>query len=146
MSPNQRIPNGFTLLEVLFVLALLSIILLLLPPINVEVMEKQQEEQFLETFKFDVLYVQSMSNLITNEEVFIRLYKDNYKILRGSTETIAERTYPPGLVIDSRGNNDISFNSTGTFFYPRTIRITTKHNDYNAVFQLGKGRFYIAEK
>ena len=146
MSPNQKTPNGFTLLEVLFVIALLSIFLLLLPPINVEVIEKQQEKQFLETFKFDVLYVQNMSNLITNEEVFIRLYKDNYKILRGSTETIAKRTYPPGLEIDSRGNSDISFNSTGAFLYPRTIRIATKHSNYNAVFQLGKGRFYIDER
>ncbi|WP_087971669.1 competence type IV pilus minor pilin ComGD [Oceanobacillus rekensis] len=146
MSPYQRIPNGFTLLEVLFVLTLLSVVLVLLPPINVDVIAKQQEKQFIETFQFDVLYVQNMSNLITNEEVFIRLYKDNYKILRGSSETIAERTYPPGLVIDPRGNADISFNTSGTFIYPRTIRITTKNNDYNAVFQLGKGRFYIAER
>jgi competence protein ComGD len=146
LSPNQRIPNGFTLLEVLFVLALLSVVLVLLPPFNVDVIEKQQEKQFLHTFQFDVLYVQNMNNLITNDEVFIRIYEDKYKILRGSAETIAERTYPPGLVIDSRGNPDISFSSSGTFFYPRTIRITTKHTVYDAVFQLGKGRFYIAER
>ncbi|MGJ9456958.1 competence type IV pilus minor pilin ComGD [Oceanobacillus sp. CF4.6] len=146
MLLNQKNCNGFTLLEVLFVLTSLSVILLLFPTINLDAIEKQQEKQFLETFQFDVLYVQSLSTLNTDEKVFIRLYKDHYKILQGTKKTIAERFYPSGLLIDPRGNADIIFNENGTFLYPRTIKITTKHAVYDAVFQLGKGRFYIAEK
>ncbi|MFC4022802.1 competence type IV pilus minor pilin ComGD [Oceanobacillus longus] len=145
MLLNQTNRNGFTLLEVLFVLTTLSIILLLFPPINMDAIEKKQEKQFLETFQFDVLYVQSLA-LNTDKKAFIRLYKDHYKIFQGTNKTIAERFYPSGMLIDPRGNVDINFNENGTFLYPRTIKITTKHAVYDAVFQLGKGRFYIAEK
>ncbi|WP_067730401.1 competence type IV pilus minor pilin ComGD [Oceanobacillus damuensis] len=146
MFRSRNSETGFTMIELLFVLSILSIVLFLFPPFNLESIEKQQEKQFLETFKFDVLYVQNLSNLVTNEKVFIRLYNDHYKILQGFTKTIAQRDYPGGMEIDSRGNPDISFNENGTFLYPRTIRITTKHSAYDIIFQLGKGRFYIAER
>ncbi|WP_249871107.1 competence type IV pilus minor pilin ComGD [Oceanobacillus saliphilus] len=146
LSPYQSNSNGFTLIEMLFVVSLLSIILLLFPSLNMESVEKQQEKQFLETLKFDVLYIQNLSNLATDEKLYIRLYEDNYKIIKGVTKPIAERPYPDGMVIDYRGNPDLYFNENGTFLYPRTIRITTKYSVYDMIFQLGKGRFYIAQR
>ncbi|WP_337019685.1 competence type IV pilus minor pilin ComGD [Oceanobacillus massiliensis] len=146
LSPRRQNYNGFTLLEVLFVLAIFSIVLILAPPLNSETLRKQQEKQFLELFKFDVLYIQNLSSMGTGDKVFIRLYSDHYKILRGTRKPIAHRPYPSGLTIDGRGISDISFNEKGTVLHPRKILITTDHTAYDVVFQLGKGRFYIAEK
>jgi len=146
MFPHLNNKNGFTLVEMLMVLGIVSILILLIPPINTESLKRQQDEQFLETFQFDVLYVQNMSNLIHNENVFIRIYKDSYKILKNNNETIAERPYPFGISINPGGYTDIRFKENGTMLYPRTILITTRHEVYKAVFQLGKGRFYFAKQ
>ena len=136
--------HGFTLLEVLFVLAIFSIIMVIFPPFQFESIEKQKDKQFLDTLKIDVLYVQNMSYLTTGEEIFIRFYKDNYKVFQDN-EIIAEQVYPAGWTVDYRQNSDIRFNGKGTFLYPRTIHIKTTYSEYRIVFQFGKGRFYIAE-
>lgn len=136
--------QGFTLLEVLFVLVIFSIISVIFPPFQSEIIEKQKDKQFLETLEIDVLYVQNMTYLTTGENVFIRFYQDNYKIIQGSN-IITERVYPDGWNVDYRLNSDIRFNGKGTFLYPRTIHITTTYSEYRIVFQFGKGRFYIAK-
>ncbi|WP_164668621.1 type II secretion system protein [Virgibacillus doumboii] len=53
--------NGFTLIEVLFVLAVWSVLMLLSAPLNVSVLEKHAEEKFLETLQMDILYMQNLS-------------------------------------------------------------------------------------
>lgn len=145
MYRNLANQNGFTLMEMLIVLSIVSLLFLILPSINIKSLENQQDKQFLETFKFDVLYVQNMSTLVTTDKAYIRIYKDHYKI-RQKDKIIAERPYPKGLSINHAGHGDIRFHEKGTFIYPRTMIITTRHAVYKAVFQPGKGRFYIAKQ
>ncbi|MBP2078203.1 competence type IV pilus minor pilin ComGD [Oceanobacillus polygoni] len=144
MYQRLKTNNGFTMLEVLFVLAIFSIIIVIFPPFQLEFFEKKKDKQFLETLEIDVLYVQNMSYLTAGEDIFIRFYKDNYKVFQDS-KIILERVYPTGWAVDYRQNSDIRFNGKGTFLYPRTIHITTTYTEYRIVFQFGKGRFYIAE-
>ncbi|WP_072887599.1 type II secretion system protein [Ornithinibacillus halophilus] len=52
-------PNGFTLLEMLIVLAIWSTIILLTVPPMISSIENHKEKQFLRTFQHDVLLTQS---------------------------------------------------------------------------------------
>ncbi|RKQ37782.1 competence type IV pilus minor pilin ComGD [Oceanobacillus halophilus] len=133
--------NGFTILEVLFVLAIVTTILLIQPIIPSLTLEKIQVNQFLSVFKSDILYTQNLSTT-TEEYVRITLYPDNYKIQRGSTE-IASRNYPKGMAIDDRNNAIISFKKTGTIVPRKKIKLTTEHTKHLITFPVGKGGIYI---
>ncbi|WP_156290737.1 competence type IV pilus minor pilin ComGD [Oceanobacillus salinisoli] len=140
MTRNNK---GFTLMEVLFVLATLSVITLLSPSMNVSSLETIQEQQFLTVFQSDVLYTQNLSTT-TEEYVRIRFYTDNYKIKSGS-ETLITRYYPNGIQLDTRGNPIIVFKITGAIVNRKIIKVTTNQAVYHIVFPLGKGRINIVE-
>lgn len=136
--------NGFTLLEMLFVLGILSILLFISIPLNIATLEKQQIEQFFNTFESDVLYIQSTTTS-SNKPVKIRFMEDRYKIRQSNHAPLAIRNYPEGLKMDWRKKPYLVFNETGTVINPRTIKVTTKQGTYNIVFPLGKGRCYIVK-
>ncbi|WP_404453002.1 prepilin-type N-terminal cleavage/methylation domain-containing protein [Virgibacillus necropolis] len=76
----MKIKNGFTLIEVIFVLGVLSILLLLSTPIKVSILDNQKEKQFLTTFENDILYMQSLSYL--SEEYFgLKIKSDSYTLV-----------------------------------------------------------------
>ena len=136
--------NGFTLLEVLFTLGVLSILLFISVPISFSTLEKQQIQQFFNTFEFDVLYIQHLSTT-SDEFIKIRFYEDHYKVYKGSKEKLAIRNYPDGLQVDRRVNPEISFYVSGIVEKPGTIKVTTNDGTYHIVFPLGKGRCYIVK-
>ncbi|MFZ3577851.1 competence type IV pilus minor pilin ComGD [Virgibacillus sp. DJP39] len=136
--------NGFTLLEMILVLGVVSALLLLSTPVMVSLLENQKDEQFLTTFENDVLYMQSISYL-SKDYIGIKIYSDNYTILEGHTNTILKRrAIPPGWSFDLRTLKElISFNQNGTIRQSGTIYLTTTNNSYKIVFPPGKGRCYI---
>lgn len=136
--------NGFTLIEVLFVLGIVSVLLLLSAPLNISTLEKLQDEQFLQVFEFDVLSIQSKATT-TNESIKIILMPDRYKILVSHGKPIV-RPYPTGWKRGNRTINEISFNKNGALRNPGSIQFTTKNAVYVIIFPLGKGRFYIVKK
>lgn len=136
--------NGFTLLEMLFALGVLSILVFISIPLNIATLEKRQIEQFFHTFESDVLYIQNLTSS-SKEPVKIRFMKDQYKIRKSNHAPLAIRHYPEGLKMDWRKKPDLVFKESGTVINPRTIKVTTKHGTYNIVFPLGKGRCYIVK-
>lgn len=138
--------NGFTLLEMLIVLGVWSVLLLLVTPLVYTGVQQQQEETFLETFEFDLLYMQRLSTL-TKDYVRFGLREDKYVILQGiSDKPILERDIPPGWNINLRSLKAISFDQNGRVRKPITIFITTNHSKYNVIFPLGKGRAYVVKE
>ncbi|WP_077596507.1 competence type IV pilus minor pilin ComGD [Oceanobacillus kimchii] len=136
--------NGFTLIEVLFSLAILMVIITFFAPSQMTQLNQLKEKQFFELLKYDVLYIQSRSRMYENERVLIRFYADEYRIIEG-LNTNEVRPYPAGLSIDTFGKREIYFNSNGTVIQPRTISVYGINKTYQLIFPLGKGRFYIAE-
>lgn len=141
MPPSK---NGFTLIEVLFSLAILMIIISFFSPLQINQLNQLKEKQFFELLEYDVLYIQSRARMYENERVLIRFYADEYRIIEGMN-TNEVRLYPDGLTIDTFGRREIYFNSNGTFIQPRTISFYGINKSYRLIFPLGKGRFHIAE-
>lgn len=141
--------NGFTLIEMLFVLSICSIIITLSVPLIFSTLEKQEEKRFLETFEFDVLYMQNLSIGKTDGYLRIEFYEDNYSILNGTTdETLLVRNYPKHVTvtINTWAMKSISFNKNGVIKFPGNVSIVINNTEYILVFPLGKGRFYIDEQ
>lgn len=136
--------NGFTLIEMLIVLGILSVLLLISSPLNYSALEKQRTKQFFDTFEFDVLYIQNLSTSSENS-LKIRFFDNNYKVFNAINQVIETRIYPDGMIIDPWVHSTITFNQNGTFMKPGKIKVTTNHGMYHIVFPLGKGRCYIVE-
>lgn len=137
--------NGFTLLEMLFVLSITSVILFLIPPFNHHIAESLKKEQFFTIFQSDVLYIQQMRST-TESTIRIRFFNDYYAVYQEDSRII-KRDYPRGWNVDTRGERNLEFKRFGTLLSPRTIVFKTKQkNEYHLIFPLGKGRFYIVEK
>jgi competence protein ComGD len=136
--------NGFTLLEVLFAMGILSLLLFISIPLNLATLERQQIEQFFNTFESDVLYVQNATG-ISDESTYLRFFEDHYTIRVAGNKPRINRSYPQGLKVDWRTKSDIVFNETGTIINPRTIKVTTNKDTFHIVFPLGKGRCYIVK-
>lgn len=137
--------NGFTLIEMLFVLGILSVLLLVTVPLNIQTLDKQRTKQFLDTFEFDVLYIQSLTSTSDESEpIRIRFHDDHYKIRQGR-KTLTIRSYPSGLTLDKRTGDTITFSNSGTILDPRTLKVKANDGDYHIVFPLGKGRCYIVK-
>ncbi|MFD1038474.1 competence type IV pilus minor pilin ComGD [Virgibacillus byunsanensis] len=136
--------NGFTLLEVIFVLGIWSIIILISAPLNVTIVEKQEEKQFLETFKFDVLYMQNRS-LLTNGYIKLTFYEESYAI-HEDRKRLIKRDIPSNWQVNKWNLPFLSFDHEGTIRQPGTFNIKTNLTNYLIVCPLGKGRCYIVEQ
>lgn len=142
---NSR--NGFTLLEVLFVLAIWSVLLILSAPLNFTILEKHREKSFIDTFEMDLLYMQNMS--YASRDYFRLTFPDNksYIIKKDfSSDNVVERIVPEGWQIQNRTMPTISFNKKGTITQPGNFVIKTLLNEYRIVCPLGKGRCYIVKQ
>lgn len=132
--------NGFTLVEMLFVLFVISIFTILFIPNFVKTIEKQQTAQFFDLFSSDIFYIQNQT-LNTNESYRIWLRDDHYLII--SNDTMKRRNYPKHLEFTSYSNTRISFSKAGTVINPTTLRFKDRYHSYCVVFPFGKGRHYI---
>lgn len=146
MSKNNDSKNGFILLEVLVVLVIWSILILLVVPINLSYLEKQQEKHFFETFAFDVLYAQSLSTT-TKEYVQLKIDEDHYTIRIGYlAKILVMRSIPSDWIVRRKLFRTISFDDNGRMRTPGNFIIETKHHKYTIVFPFGKGRYHIVKQ
>lgn len=136
--------NGFTLIELLMALSIVSVMLLLVVPISLSLLERQQEQQFFQTLEFDILYVQSMAHYETMTTLVFA--EDHYRITGGNQGGTIRRSYPKGVTIDYRTDRDITFEYHGSIRNPRTILIHTNNESYRMIFPFGKGRYYIEKE
>lgn len=146
MFVNNHKEKGFTLLEVLVVLAIWSVLILLVAPMNFPALEKQQEKSFFETFAFDILYTQNLSTT-TKDYVQLNIYEDRYIIRRGyKGEILIVRSIPADWIIQTKVLHTISFDDNGRIRTPGNFIIQTNNNIYKIVFPFGKGRYHIVEQ
>ncbi|MFD1850617.1 competence type IV pilus minor pilin ComGD [Oceanobacillus bengalensis] len=143
MSTIIKVRNGFTLVEVLFVLTILSILLLFTPKPNLTSLNNIHVQQFFKVLQSDVLYAQTLTPT-SKYNIRIRFYADKY-VVYDDNIILETRNYPKGLSVDTRTNDTFEFSNAGTIKNPRAIIFATKDVEYRIVFPFGKGRFYIHE-
>src|SRR5699024_2184960 len=137
--------NGFTLMEVLLVLSIIVIMLLLVIPLNILLLDKEREKQFIKEFSSDILLMQAYSRT-SLLETRLKFYQDEnkYKIHIGTGKPLVEKEIPEDWVFQIRGYNyEIQFSNSGAVNKLGNIVLKTKHHTYKFIFSLGKGRFRI---
>ncbi|MFC3882900.1 competence type IV pilus minor pilin ComGD [Bacillus songklensis] len=148
-QPQQRLHhNGFTVLEVLIVLAIVHAIMFVTIVKIEPLMEYYRLHWFMKQLETDIFYAQEAA-ITRGQAVSLRFSSDKneYFIVAGSISSpLFTRSYDSrlriqfatlGSQIKFLGNGNIS--KSGTFF------ISSGSLTYEMVFMLGKGRFY-AEK
>ncbi|MDC3418995.1 prepilin-type N-terminal cleavage/methylation domain-containing protein [Aquibacillus koreensis] len=140
--------KGFTLIEVLIVLSMISLFLVIGASFQPKALEQNQADYFFKLFQSDVLYLQQLT-MIDRENVFIYISPDNksYQIKRGGMgEVILTRSFPKDWTINLNTlPAPISFSPNGTIKNPGTIDLRSPTTRYSVIFPFGKGRCYIVE-
>lgn len=138
---------GFTLIEVLIVMGILSFLAIMIIPISFTTIEKQHEKTFIETFEFDLLYTQSLA--ITSKERIRIIFSDqSYQIVKGEKNSIVTiRNIPNNIRVNTRLRHIISFDQNGRVrdLQKGKIEIETNHSTYHVIFPMGKGRCSIVQ-
>lgn len=137
--------NGFTFIELLTVLSVISVFILLSVPLHADTIHKIQEETFINQLKNDVLFIQNQSVFHGTSRYLIRFYDGHYSILHGREPVFENREYPTGWTFLS-SNRTLQFAETGTVINPRVIYMASDNEWIHFVFPLGKGGFYVEKE
>ncbi|QOR65505.1 type II secretion system protein [Cytobacillus suaedae] len=142
---NQR---GFTLIEILLVLTVLSVItsvsFLQLKP----VVEAKKIQSFFQTLENDLLFAQNYA-MSHSESVYVYFmdHEFHYKVLVGSSKReVLRRNYSNNITIPYNNlTHGVIYLSNGNLSKSGTILFDIKGEVYKITFLLGKGRFYVTQ-
>ncbi|OAS85117.1 competence type IV pilus minor pilin ComGD [Metabacillus litoralis] len=138
--------NGFTLVESLLVLSIVTIMSFVLIVNIFPIYHEKVIETFLEQFEKDMMYAQQYA-LVNDEPVYIlfAVERNQYKIVTGeSAKTLLSSNYQHKIQIEGVTlKNRVTFNSNGSIQKSGTMLITYNGSSYKVIFYLGKGRMKI---
>lgn len=141
---NSRIKkNGFTLAEMLLVLAIFLLLVNLSVPLALSTLRKIEEKQFFQILTADIYLAQSEALLQLNEPVELLFKQDQFVIQRINKRELIEH-YPKSIRIEKEETFKF-LPQTGNINRFRTVKWNGKKRSYNLKFQIGKGRFHIEE-
>jgi len=137
--------RGFTLLESLIVLSIVSIMSMVLL-INITTIHKQKTiETFLNTLHDDLLFSQQYA--LVNGKTVIILFSESekkYYVTHSLGVKILARSYPSSISIEGATlENRVIYNNFGSISKSGTILVKHAKDTYRLVVYLGKGRVKI---
>ncbi|CAI8747473.1 competence protein ComG [Bacillus pseudomycoides] len=140
--------KGFTFLEMLLVLFIISILSVVTYFNVAPLYEKQKVEQFLKQFSQDILYMQQLA--INRRNLHMLRWspeKHMYSIWEsGDESSLFIREYERDIKIDlNTFPNPMTYNANGNINKAGTILLSYRSRTYEIVFQLGRGRFTYRE-
>lgn len=140
--------KGFTLLESLLVLMIVSIMSLVLI-VNIQpVHDKKVTQTFFEQFEKDLLYAQQYA-MTYQKRVFIAFDHEKH-LYRIQLNTTGDDLVIRDLNKDFQFTfgtlpKRFSYTSNGAIDRSGTMLVKYKDKSYRVVFYLGRGRFYVEE-
>lgn len=141
--------NGFTLMEILFVLGICSLFLFIMVPIHFSNLEEQEVKQFLKTFQSDVMLAQNMSYAST-DRINITFDQSTHSYVgqvAAKDNRLFKRSYPSKWRIRSNFSREgIVFHNNGTIEQGGKITVRTNSDTYKIIFPFGKGRSYVEKQ
>ncbi|WP_181397483.1 competence type IV pilus minor pilin ComGD [Gracilibacillus dipsosauri] len=137
--------HGFTLVELLLVLAVIISLLSVGAGHLFKTIEKKEYRQFLQQFNLDLLYLQQL-NMMNDERYYLSLERSyhRYHIREaGYGEIVLTRHYPDDWSIETNTLKfPITYSHKGTLNKPGSFKIITRENQYFITCPFGKGRCY----
>src|SRR5699024_6550846 len=136
--------RGFTLLEVIFTLSMLSIIVSLSAPIIFSILDNQSEKKFLDLLFSDLLFIQVASHGMISGKAHVKFEDYSYTVHvdKNGHKRKIKRSYPRGWKKDERLYKEISVKNC-TILNPGMILIQSDNTDYRIISPIRKGRGYI---
>ncbi|MFD1206375.1 MULTISPECIES: competence type IV pilus minor pilin ComGD [Sporosarcina] len=134
--------KGFTLLELLLVLSIVSILILLIIPFGDRWIREQSEDEAIAVFISSVHQMQAYS--IANEAhttIKFRNSGKSYSLYAPNTTEIATIDFPPSMrFVSSSSLNEVAFHPNGHILKTGSIVFRTSRGDVRLAFQLEHGR------
>jgi len=150
LNPPPRIKpgrNGYSFLELVIVLAILSALLLLSLPQAQHILNRQETSLFLNRLATDLNYAASEARgKMVNVRIDLLRTQGVYLIKVNGVQKKQVR-FPVGMTIKSNFPNDrLDFFSDGQIGQAGTIDVLdSKGKGYSVVIQLSSGRFILRE-
>ena len=141
--------RGFTLIEALISLIIVTIFTLVSYPFVISLYDYFQLNQVLTTLQADLHRVRdfNMMPLQEEEQMTLRIYhqENRYVILVGNQ--VQELRHFPGNVTMPHQNaiSNITFNSQGNLGMGRTMIVRSREHERRVVFSVGMGGFDVRE-
>ena len=139
--------KGFTLVEALISLIIVSILSLLSYPFIINLYDYVRLNQALTTFQADLHYVRDFNMMPLAGEARMTLQiqhnEDRYVILIGN-DVYLERRLPNRVTMPHSNHiTNISFNQNGNLGAGRTLQVVSENNARSVVFAVGVGGFDV---
>lgn len=148
MGSTAHGKNGFTFLETLLVLLMVSILVSITSITLLPLSDSRKAKQFVEQFRQDVAFMQQAA-ISNNSRYSLRLYTADHKYVitkSGDAAAMLSRSYDGALAIDVYTMpNPLTYGGDGNINKAGTMYVRYKGKTYSVVFQLGKGRMYYIE-
>ncbi|WP_117169233.1 competence type IV pilus minor pilin ComGD [Paraliobacillus sediminis] len=144
-----RKESGFTIVELLIVLSILSVLLIIGTNLHIKSYQNYQFNQWHQIFESDILFMQKLSiTSMGNVYMLIKPSSHNYEIRSGGLgEIIIKRPIPEEWEIKLHTlSMPLTFSPNGTIQQPGRFQIITPTTRYDITFSFGKGRSYLIEK
>lgn len=145
MEHNNSVKTGFTFIEMLIVLTILSLLLLISLPTFQDAIHDTEFEYFLKELEQDLHYYQmyAMTNGVSIRFSFAT-DGSSYRVLDGLV-VVVEKEAPDGVNFLPRSLllNELRFLPNGNVYKAGIIEIQFNGDKYHLVFQLVRGRFYF---
>jgi competence protein ComGD len=140
--------KGFTLIEMLLVLLIVSMLSGIAYVNLIPLYEKKKIEQFFEQLNEDILFMQELA-ISTNKRTNLQWFPQSHRYIIQQTYEegpVLVRYYDRGIQADLHTfPNIMTYTGSGNINRGGTIYVYYKQKAYKIVFQLGKGRFYYNE-
>lgn len=144
MSKKIREEEGFTLLEVMLVLALLSSSLILANSIAYRQSVKLEEAQFFLLLEQDLLAAQAMALELHTPVVIRFFYAESKYTMTAQLKTIKTVWFPKTVhYLSSSYLKTIEYTATGNVVNFGTCYFTTTSGKITLTMYIGKGRVFI---
>lgn len=139
--------KGFTLLEMLLVLAVLVIVSAISISGYRSFTVQKEEQRFFEVLHQDIYFAQSQSySLNKTAKIIFRESKGTYEIFTDIQSVGVSRKLPQSVQLKKTSNlSEIYFNSNGTVVQSGTFRFSTTSGEKTLVVHLGGGRVVFSE-
>ncbi|MCZ0754639.1 competence type IV pilus minor pilin ComGD [Anoxybacillus sp. J5B_2022] len=139
--------NGFTLLELLIVLMIVSTLTIVAIPQIDRLKKAKEETHMLEQLTDDLLYAQAYA-LTHRQSVVVVFYnaQGRYRMTERYTlgRVLIDRSLPSPWKIElATLQNPLTFLANGNVNKSGTVLLKNGKTTYKLVFLLGKGRFYV---
>lgn len=145
-EPTKRLSkkeSGFTLLETMFVLVIVIILFIIVPPLMHNVVRNMETKHFLTQFQEDILYAQQYA--ITNSiPLRFNYYSslEEYRIREFNGTTVINRKLPEYVNLQWRNYYQFDIYSNGNLSDFGTLHFTIYDRSFSLIFNIRSGRFY----